>query len=90
MDEQERRTRLWSLLRSQTLYRQQEQKRQAQGTVMKQQGRWLGSFVHDLQNAVGALQANFEFLGQHAAVRSDSRGDDVRDCLRDHALVSSS
>jgi signal transduction histidine kinase len=83
-DEQERRTRIWALLRSQALYRRQENRREAQRTVITERTRWIGNFVHDLQNAIGALQANFEFLGQH--VRSGQmteRSDDVIDCQRE-------
>jgi signal transduction histidine kinase len=82
-DEQERRTRLWALLRSQALYRRQDRKGEEQRTVLKERGRWIGSFVHDLQNAMGALQANFEFLGQLAANAGAVRDDDARDCLRE-------
>ncbi len=83
-DEQERRTRIWSLLRSQALYRRQENRREAQRTVISERTRWLGNFVHDLQNAIGALQANFEFLGQHArSGQTQDRSDDLLDCQRE-------
>jgi signal transduction histidine kinase len=83
-DEQERRTRIWSLLRSQALYRRQENRREAQRTVISERTRWLGNFVHDLQNAIGALQANFEFLGQHArSGQATDRSDDLLDCQRE-------
>ena len=83
-DEQERRTRIWSLLRSQALYRRQENRREAQQTVISERTRWLGNFAHDLQNAIGALQANFEFLGQHArSGQATDRSDDLLDCQRE-------
>jgi signal transduction histidine kinase len=82
-DEQERRTRLWALLRSQALYRRQDRKGEEQRTVLQERGRWIGNFVHDLQNAMGALQANFEFLGQLAVNAGAIRDDDARDCLRE-------
>lgn len=83
-DEQERRTRIWALLRSQALYRRQEHKREAQRTVISERTRWIGNFVHDLQNAVGALQANFEFLTQHArSGQPGERSEDVLDCQRE-------
>jgi signal transduction histidine kinase len=82
LDQQERRTRLWALLRSQALQRRQESRRDAQRTVITERTRWIGNFVHDLQNAVGALQANFEFLSQNAAAGS-SRTEDVIDCQRE-------
>lgn len=86
LDDQERRTRLWALLRSQALYRRQEHRREAQRTVITARTRWIGNFVHDLQNAVGALQANFEFLGQHASAGPEplaGRSEDVLDCQRE-------
>jgi signal transduction histidine kinase len=83
VDEQERRTRIWALLRSQALYRRQESKREAQRTVISERTRWIGNFVHDLQNAVGALQANFEYLGQHARSNQAERTEDVLDCQRE-------
>ncbi|HEY0707459.1 MAG TPA: response regulator [Polyangia bacterium] len=63
-DAQERRARLWSLLRTQALFRRQERKRETQGAALRERGQWLGSFMHDLQNVIGALQANFEFLAK--------------------------
>lgn len=61
-DLDERRARLWALLRTQALFRRHEKKRESQGVALRERGQWLGSFMHDLQNAVGALQANFDFL----------------------------
>jgi signal transduction histidine kinase len=63
-DPQERQSRLWSLLRTEALFRRQERKRETQGAVLRERSKWLGSFMHDLQNVVGALQANFEFLAK--------------------------
>jgi signal transduction histidine kinase len=83
-DEQERRTRIWALLRSQALYRRQERGREAQRTVISERTRWIENFVHDLQNAVGALQANFEFLGQQAhSSQLAERSEDLLDCQRE-------
>jgi signal transduction histidine kinase len=82
-DEQERRTRLWALLRSQALYRRQERRHLAQGSILKERGRWIGSFVHDLQNSIGALQANFEYLAQIAAPKGVAASTDLEECLRE-------
>jgi K+-sensing histidine kinase KdpD len=82
MDELEKRTRLWALLRSQALQRRQERKLDVQSSTMKERGRWIGTFVHDLQNVIAALQANFEFLAQ-AAVAVRERSEDVLDCARE-------
>ena len=42
IDEQERRTRLWALLRSQALYRRQERKRESQGAALTRAGPLAG------------------------------------------------
>ena len=60
----ERRARLWALLRTQVLYRREEKKRLVQGTAIRDRRRWVGGLIHDLQNSIGAVQANFEFLAQ--------------------------
>jgi K+-sensing histidine kinase KdpD len=86
MDELEKRTRLWALLRSQALHRRQERKHDGQRTALQERGRWVGTFVHDLQNVAGALQANFEFLAQ-AAAAAQHRGDDVLECARETRQV---
>jgi K+-sensing histidine kinase KdpD len=83
MDELEKRTRLWALLRSQALYRRQERKHDAHRSALTDRGRWVGSFVHDLQNVAGALQANFEFLAQAAAASAQSKSDDLLECARE-------
>jgi K+-sensing histidine kinase KdpD len=85
-DEQERRTRLWALLRTQAIYRRQEKKQRTQGAVIQERRRWLGNFVHDLQSSIGALQANFEYLAQTA--RSKSRpGAELDECVTDSQTV---
>jgi signal transduction histidine kinase len=86
MDDVERRTRLWALLRSQALYRRQERKHAGQRTALQERGRWVETFVHDLQNVAGALQANFEFLAQ-AAASVPGRSDDVLECARETRQV---
>jgi signal transduction histidine kinase len=86
MDELEKRTRLWALLRSQALYRRQEHKREVQRSALRDRGQWVGLLVHDLQNVAGALQANFEFLAQ-AAMSAQDRSDDVLDCARETRQV---
>jgi signal transduction histidine kinase len=85
-DEQERRTRLWALLRTQAIYRRQEKKQRTQGAVIQERRRWVGNFVHDLQSSIGALQANFEYLAQTA--RSKGRpGADLDECVTDSQTV---
>ncbi len=41
----------------------------AQGTTMRERRRWVGGLIHDLQNSMGAVQANFEFLAHELASR---------------------
>jgi signal transduction histidine kinase len=86
MDELERQTRLWALLRSQALHRRLERRLDARGSTLKERGRWLGGFTHDVQNAVGALQANFEFLAQVAG-RAGEGAVDVAECARETRQV---
>ena len=83
MDEAEKRTRLWALLRSQALYRRQERKHDASRTANTERGRWIATFVHDLQNVSGALQANFEFLAQGASAATRDRSEDLLECSRE-------
>jgi K+-sensing histidine kinase KdpD len=90
-DPAERRARLWALLRTQALFRRHERKRESQGLALRERGQWLGSFMHDLQNAVGALQANFDFLtrmGQVVPGRPLARAQDLQECSSEtHALL---
>jgi len=60
----ERRARLWALLRSQAMFRRLEGKQHAQSDAISGKRRWVRGLVHDIQNAIGAIQANFEFLAQ--------------------------
>src|SRR2546421_2704580 len=85
-DEQERRTRLWALLRTQAIYRRQGKKQRTQGATIQERRRWFGRFVHDLQSSIGALQANFEYLAQ--AARAKGRpGADLDECVTDSQTV---
>jgi signal transduction histidine kinase len=86
-DEQERRTRLWALLRTQAIYRRQEKKQRTQGSVIQERRRWVGSLVHDLQSSIGALQANFEYLGQAVRSRARPSAADLDECLHDTQTV---
>jgi signal transduction histidine kinase len=86
-DEQERRTRLWALLRTQAIYRRQDKKQRSQGSAIQERRRWIGSLVHDLQSSIGALQANFEYLGQAARSRGKPATADLEECLSDTQTV---
>jgi len=79
-----RRARVWALLRTQVLYRREEKKRMVQGTAMRERRRWVGGLIHDLQNSIGAVQANFEFLAHElASLGSVSRKSEVDECVQD-------
>jgi signal transduction histidine kinase len=72
-DAQERRTRLWALLRTRALYRQLEKKQRAQGSEIVERRRWLGHFIHDLQGQVAALNVNVDYLAKLAPPKGDVR-----------------
>ena len=72
-DAQERRTRLWALLRTRALHRQLEKKRRAQGSEIVDRRRWLGHFLHDLQGQVAALNVNVDYLAKLAPPKGDVR-----------------
>jgi len=80
----ERHARLWALLRTQVLYRREEKKRLVQGASIVERRRWVGGLIHDLQNSIGAMQANFEFLAQEltAPGRVSSKAE-VDECIQD-------
>jgi signal transduction histidine kinase len=72
-DVQERRTRLWALLRTRALHRQLEKKQRAQGSEIVDRRRWLGHFLHDLQGQVAALNVNVDYLAKLAPPKGDVR-----------------
>jgi len=86
-DEQERRTRLWALLRTQAIYRRQEKKQRREGSASQERRRWIGSFVHDLQSSIGALKANFEYLAQNARAKGRPGTAELDDCITDSETV---
>jgi K+-sensing histidine kinase KdpD len=80
----ERRARLWALLRTQALYRREEKKRVVQGAAIRDRRRWVGGLIHDLQNSIGAVQANFEFLAQElVSLGRVSSKTEVDECVQD-------
>jgi signal transduction histidine kinase len=81
---EEVRARLWALLRTQVLYRREEKKRVSQGVSIVERRRWVGGLIHDLQNSIGAVQANFEFLAQEltAQERTASKSE-IDECVQD-------
>jgi len=66
------------------LYRREEKKRIVQGTAIRERRRWVGGLIHDLQNSIGAVQANFEFLAQElASAGRVSSKSEVEECVQD-------
>ena len=84
---EERRARLWALLRSQAIFRKLDGKRVAQGNTISSKRRWVRGLVHDIQNALGAIQANFEYVAQQAQAHAqlDDRNGraELDECLTD-------
>jgi K+-sensing histidine kinase KdpD len=80
---EERRARLWALLRSQAIFRKLDGKRVAQGNTISSKRRWVRGLVHDVQNALGAIQANFEYVVQQAQAHERKGHADLDECLTD-------
>jgi signal transduction histidine kinase len=86
-DAQERRTRLWALLRTRALSRQMEKKQRAQGTEIVDRRRWLGHFLHDLQGQVAALNVNVDYLAKLAPPKGDPRLPNFLESIEDVRTV---
>ncbi|HEY2902375.1 MAG TPA: HAMP domain-containing sensor histidine kinase [Polyangia bacterium] len=82
-DAQERRTRLWALLRTRALFRQMERKQRTQGSEIVDRRRWLNLFLQDLQGSVAALQSDVDFMARFAPPHGDPRRDDFQDSVED-------
>jgi K+-sensing histidine kinase KdpD len=80
---EERRARLWALLRSQAIFRRLDGKREAQGNAISSKRRWVRGLVHDIQNSLGALQANFEYIAQQPDTRDKKVRQEFDECLQD-------
>lgn len=80
---EERRARLWALLRSQAIFRKIENKQQAQGTAIRNKRRWVRGLVHDVQNSLGAIQANFEYIAQESEGEHAKKREDFAECVQD-------
>jgi K+-sensing histidine kinase KdpD len=86
-DSQERRTRLWALLRTRSLHRRLDRKQRAQGTEIVERRRWLAYLLHDLQGSVAALQANVEFMARFGPPDDHPRRTDFGDAVEDAHVV---
>jgi K+-sensing histidine kinase KdpD len=79
----ERRARLWALLRSQAIFRKLDGKRQAQSSAICDKRRWVRGLIHDMQNSLGAIQANFEYLAQKTETPDTRSREDMEECVHD-------
>jgi signal transduction histidine kinase len=86
-DAQERRTRLWALLRSRALFRRMERKQRSQGSEIVERRRWVSHLLHDLQGSVATLQANVDFMGRFGPGAADPRRRDFDDAISDARTV---
>jgi len=80
----ERRARLWALLRTQVLYRREEKKRIVQGTAIRERRRWVGGLIHDLQRLHWCRSGEFRILGPGTGVgRPRFLKSEVEECVQD-------
>lgn len=80
---EERRARLWALLRSQAIFRKLDNRRQAQSSAISEKRRWVRGLIHDIQNLLGAIQANFEYIAQCSSERDGARRGDFDECVEE-------
>ncbi len=80
---EERRARLWALLRSQAIFRKLDSRRQAQSSAITEKRRWVRGLIHDIQNLLGAIQANFEYIAQCSSDREGPRRADFDECVEE-------
>ena len=65
-DVEERRARVWALLRTRALYRRIDRLQRTQRSEIVDRRQWLSHFLHDLKGQIGALAANVEYLARFA------------------------
>ncbi len=82
-DAQERRARLWALLRTRALHREADRKQRTQKSEIVERRHWLSHFLHDLTGQVAALAANVDFLSKFAPPADDPRRRDFDESVSD-------
>jgi len=82
-DIEERRARVWALLRTRALYRRIDRLQRTQRTEIVDRRQWLSHFLHDLKGQVGALAANVEYLARFAPDASDARQGEFTGTIED-------
>ncbi len=80
---EERRARLWALLRSQAVFRKLDSKRQRQTSALCDKRHWVRGLVHDIQNSLSTIQANFEYIAQQSEPRERSLHEEFDECVHD-------
>jgi K+-sensing histidine kinase KdpD len=79
----ERRARLWSLLRTRALYRRLDRRQRSQKTEIVERRHWLLHFLHDLKGHVAALSANIDYLSKFGPPAGDPQRPDFDDSVAD-------
>lgn len=82
-DAQERRARLWALLRTRALHRDADRRQRTQKSEIVERRHWLSHFLHDLTGQVAALAANVDFLSKFAPPADDPRRRDFDESVSD-------
>jgi K+-sensing histidine kinase KdpD len=82
-DVEERRARVWALLRTRALYRRIDRLQRTQRSEIVDRRQWLSHFLHDLKGQIGALAANVEYLDRFAPDPSDARYADFKSSIED-------
>jgi K+-sensing histidine kinase KdpD len=82
-DAQERRARLWALLRTRALYKEADRKQRSQKSEIVERRHWLSHFLHDLTGQVAALAANVDYLSKFAPPAEDRRRPDFDESVSD-------
>ena len=72
-DIEEKRARMWALLRTRALYRRIDRVQRTQRSEIVDRRQWLSHFLHDLKGQIGALAANVEYLARFAPEAGDPR-----------------
>ena len=86
-DAQERRTRLWALLRTRALFTRFERKQRSQGSELVERRRWVSHLLHDVQGSVAALEANVNFMARFGPANDDRRRPDFDGSVEDARTV---
>jgi K+-sensing histidine kinase KdpD len=65
------------------MFRRLDGKRQAQRLEICDKRRWVRGLVHDIQNSLGAIQANFDYVVMQSEVRDKKLKADFDECVRE-------